>query len=172
MDEIWKDIQGYEGLYQVSNLGRIRSLDRYVHHPKGGERLSKGQIIKPGATRKGYLFVTLAKENEVRPKRINRLVAEAFLPNPQNLEVVNHKDENKANNTVDNLEWCSVEYNNRYTLAKPVLQFDLSGKLVAEYQAISDASRGTGINLSNIAQCCMGKRHTAGKFIWRYKEVT
>lgn len=134
--------------------------------------MSAGQVIRPGVTPKGYLFVTLSKGNDVKPKRINRLVAEAFIPNPENLEFVNHKDENKANNAVENLEWCSVEYNNRYSLAKAILQFDQNGNLVAEWQAVSDASRVTGINRSNIAQCCMGKRRSAGKYIWRYKEVT
>lgn len=173
MNEIWKDIQGYEGLYQVSNLGRVRSLDRKVQHPKGGKRFSKGQIIKPGATPKGYLFVQLSSGSEICTKRVNRLVAEAFIPNPKNLPVVNHKDKDRANNSVANLEWCTVEYNNRYSCTKAVLQFDRNGKFIAAWDAVSDASRATGINAGNIVQCCKGNKYkTVGNFIWRYKEVT
>lgn len=170
MDEIWKDIRGYEGLYQVSNTGRVRSLDRKVHHPNGGERFSKGQIIKPGITPKGYLFVQLSIGGKINAKRVNRLVADAFIPNPQNAEAVNHKDKNRKNNNVENLEWCSVTYNNRYSLARAVIQYDLNGKPLAKWDAISDAAKATGVNPSNIAQCCRGNRRTAGKFIWEYEE--
>lgn len=173
MLEVWKDIQGYEGVYQVSNLGRVRSLDRRVSHPKGGKRFNKGQIIKPGINLQGYLFVQLSIGSKICTKRVNRLVAEAFIPNPENLPVVNHKDKNRVNNSVDNLEWCTVKYNNRYSRAKEVLQFDKNGNFIAAWDAVTDASRATGINKGNIVQCCKGKRHkTAGGYIWKYKEVT
>lgn len=169
--EVWKDIAGYEGLYQVSNKGNVRSLDRKVNFLHG-TKISRGKLLKPGANAEGYLFVTLSKNNIVRPARINRLVASAFIPNPGNLPSVNHKDKNRKNNNVENLEWCTVEYNNRYSSAKKIVQYDMDGNMIAEWDAISDASRETKINLSNIAQCCMGNRKTAGHYIWKYKEVT
>lgn len=169
--EIWKDVVGYEGLYQVSNKGNVRSLDRKVNYLHG-TKINKGKMLKPGNNADGYLFVTLSKNNVVRPARINRMVATAFIPNPNNLPSVNHKDKNRTNNNVENLEWCTVEYNNRYSNAIKIVQYDMSGNPVAEWDAISDAARETGINLSNIAQCCRGFRKSAGSYIWKYKEVT
>ena len=101
--EEWRDIQGYEGLYMVSNLGRVKSLN---YHRTGKER-----IMKPSDNGHGYLFVVLCKDGKDKNCRINRLVAQAFLPNPDNLPEVNHKDENKYNNCVENLEWCDRSYN-------------------------------------------------------------
>lgn len=170
MEEVWMPVVGYEGLYQVSNLGRVRSIDREVC-VRGGVRTSKGQLIKPCFNGQGYLFVTLTKDNKPKASRINRLVAEAFIPNPENFPVVNHKDYDRTNNCADNLEWCTVEYNTRYSSAKKVLQYDLDGNFVAEWDAISDAARELKINVSNIAQCCMGNRKTAGKYVWKYKEA-
>ena len=119
-DEIWIDIKDFEGLYQVSSFGRVRSLDRYVKmFNRWGQQIlvfKKGVIIRPCLTR-GYKVVLLSdrsRQQKYYPKRVNRLVAEAFIPNPNNLPQVNHKDENKLNNRVDNLEWCTVEYNNNY----------------------------------------------------------
>lgn len=170
MKEIWKDIAGYEGLYQVSNLGRIRSLDRAVNTWYGTRKASE-KILKPCANKKGYLFVTLSRENKVIPVRINRLVASAFVANPNNLPVVNHKDKNRANNEADNLEWCTVEYNNRYSCAKSVVQYDFDGKKITEWEAASDAGKCLWINAGNIIQCCKGNRKTAGGFMWSYKEA-
>lgn len=165
--EIWKDIAGFEGYYQVSNLGRVRSLDRYVNS-KHGKRLSKGKIIKLSLNGDGYYFLTLSKGHIATPARVNRLVAEAFIENPEGLPVINHIDRNKQNNQVENLEWCSVEYNTRYSTAKAIQQYDTQGNFIKEWDAISDAHRELGINLSNIAQCCRGFRATAGGYIWRY----
>lgn len=169
--EIWKDVVGYEGYYQVSNLGNVRSVDRVVN-VRNGTKISKGKRLKPSTNKQGYLFVPLSKENDVSLARVNRIVAQAFIPNPDNLPAVNHIDRNRTNNKVSNLEWCTIEYNNRYSTAKAIVQYNLSGSKVAEWEAISDAAKETGINLSNIAQCCRGFRKTAGNYIWRYKEVT
>lgn len=106
-NEIWKDIQGYEGLYQVSTLGRVRSLDRLIKSRYGNFRKITGKIIKPNKIWSGYLRISLWKQQQVEYKSLHRLVAETFIPNPQNLPCVNHKDEVKSNNSVSNLEWCT-----------------------------------------------------------------
>lgn len=114
MVEIWKDIKGYEGLYQVSTCGRIKSLARMVPFSNihtSGYRQLKEKILKGGITKDGYNVVTLRKDNIGKIYSIHRLVAETFIPNPNNLPEVNHKDENKVNNHVDNLEWCTHQYN-------------------------------------------------------------
>jgi hypothetical protein len=114
--EIWKPVNDYEGLYEVSNLGRIRSLDRVeIIATRWGsttERFHKGKILKPQLDGRGnYLHVTLGRNNT---KQVHRLVADAFIPNINNYPQINHKDEDKTNNCVDNLEWCTAQYNNTY----------------------------------------------------------
>lgn len=113
MEEIWKDIKGYEGSYQVSNLGRVRSLTRKVK-TFNGVRTSKGQILKPLKTNTGYYRVDLKQNQKNKYMSIHRLVAEAFILNPNNYPIINHKDNNPQNNCVDNLEWCTQSYNVKY----------------------------------------------------------
>ncbi|WP_426388214.1 NUMOD4 domain-containing protein [Lacticaseibacillus paracasei] len=108
--EIWKDIEGFEGLYQVSNMGRVRSLDR--EDAQGRRR--KGMVLADSSSGRGYRKIALWRDGDVKYKFTHRLVATAFLDNPDNFPQVNHKDENKKNNVVSNLEWCSVIYNNMY----------------------------------------------------------
>ena len=187
MKEIWKDIRNYDGLYQVSNTGKIKSLN-YRH-------TGREKMLKLSVNNKGYLYVILYKNGVKKFYRINRLVAEAFISNPNNYPCVNHKDENKTNNfvcinedgTVDfkksNLEWCDQKYNNNYgtrlervaekttngKCSKPVLQIDqLTDAIIAEFPSIREVKRQLGI--SHISECCLGKRNTAGGFIWKYKE--
>lgn len=115
MEEEWRDIKGYEGFYQVSNLGNVRSLDRIFIKSNGRRYNKKGKILIPGLTTKGYETVNLSDVNhKITSKRVHRLVAEAFIPNPNNLPQVNHIDENKLNNFVTNLEWCTNTYNISY----------------------------------------------------------
>ena len=108
MIEEWRPIEGYEGLYEVSSYGRVRSLDRFYY------RLHKGKVLSPTKDRYGYLTVTLNYNGKSKTIKIHRLVAQAFLPNPDNLPQVNHKNEVKSDNCVDNLEWCDAKYNNKY----------------------------------------------------------
>lgn len=114
MIEIWRDIKGFEELYQVSNFGRIKSLEKYVKCNGGSFRIKKEQILKPGKSKTGYLNVVLRKNNISYTYYVHRLVAEAFLPNPNNWLYINHKDENKHNNKANNLEWCTKKYNTNY----------------------------------------------------------
>ena len=177
--EIWKDIVGYEGLYQVSNYGRVRSLDRtYTQKARNGSILKhtyKGQILKPNNV-SGYLQVNIQKHKKRNDQKIHRLVAEAFIPNLNNLPQVNHIDGNKHNNHVDNLEWVTTSENQLHSYyvlknnLKPVIQYDLEGNFIKEWEATKIASIKLNIHASNITNCCKNNRKTAGGYIWKYKE--
>lgn len=171
MIEIWKDIKGYEGLYQVSNLGRVKSL--------GNNKRRKEKILKQVEDGGGYLFVLLCKNGKGKMFKVHRLVAQAFTPNPNNYPQVNHKDENKQNNCVWNLEWCDCKYNINYgtgierrieKVSKTVLQYDLNGNFIREFLSGTEVQRQLGFGFQHISHCCLGKRKTAYGFIWRYKE--
>ena len=168
---IWVDIEGFEGLYQISNLGEVKSLITNI-------------ILKPSLKYNGYQQVTLYKDHEMKYCLIHRLVANAFLNNYENYPQVNHIDENKANNCVWNLEWCSAKYNTNYgtgmtrQLNKRRGKFTLGNNKRAlkcrcietgvEYNCIKEASIQTGINEGNISRCCKGTRKTAGGYHWEY----
>ena len=163
MKEIWKDKKDYEGLYMVSNWGRVKSI-----------KFGKERILKPVTNSSGYLLVNLCKDGKVKAFTVHRLVAEAFLPNPHNYPCVNHKDENKQNNNVDNLEWCTHEYNINYgtrteRCSKPVLQYTLDGEFVREWESAIQAEREGGFSNSHIISVCKGKRPHHKGYIWRYK---
>lgn len=181
MREEWKDIAGYEGLYQVSNLGNVKSID---HYNTNGfkEILYKGRMLKFNVGKNGYLSVMLCKNGKTKRHYVHRLVAQAFIPNPDNLPEVNHKDEVSIHNFVDNLEWCDRYYNLNYgTLQKrsavsrghKVLQYDKDGKLMNEFYSTRQAEKFIGKNGANtaVSECCKGKRKTAYGYIWRYKEA-
>lgn len=171
-EEVWKDVgeckgyEDYKGLYKVSNLGRVKN--------------NKGLIKSPELNHKGYYRVQLYNKGKRKHARINRLVALAFIPNPNNYPMVNHKDENKLNNRVSNLEWCTAKYNNNYgtarermakAISKPVIMCDLKGNELKEFKSLTNAS--IYLNklhaYSHINECCNGKRKSAYSYIWKYK---
>lgn len=164
MQEIWKDVVGFEGLYKVSNFGNVKSL-----------RI--GKILIPSITIHGYKRITLCKNGNRENKVIHRIVAEAFLDNPKSLPCVNHKDENKLNNCVENLEWCDIKYNTNYGTCierrsknnqKPVNQYDLNMNFIKRYESIKEASNGNYYLYTHIGECCKGKYFSVGGYIWRY----
>lgn len=184
--EIWKDIKGYEDAYQVSSYGRVKAKDRLVNATFGSQQLRRGQDIKAIQMPNGYYVVGLWKDGKSKNKYVHRLVAEHFLINENNLPEVNHKDENKANNSLDNLEWCEHRYNINYGSARRrisqshinldyptrVIQIK-NGVQVAIYKTASEAQRKTGIDASAIRKVCLGrpKFHTAGGYQWKEIEI-
>lgn len=180
MKEVWKDVAGYEGLYQVSNLGRIKSLNRMSihHHPKNRAVFKnhwKGVILKPRLTN-GYCYVGLWKNNKMTNFRVHRIVAITFIPNPQKLPCVNHIDGNKENNSVLNLEWCTYKENIEHAYSvglyknKIPVESVLNGVVVKKYASAKDAEKEDGFQSQNIAKCCRGLRKTHGGYSWRYSK--
>lgn len=170
MKEIWVDIKGYEGLYQVSNTGKIKSLNY--------KRSNKEHFLKLSFNRGKYIKVTLYKNNKLRTFQVHRLVAEAFIPNPKGFPQVNHKDEDKTNNCVYNLEWCTQIYNLSYgtarermtcTLSKKVYQYNKNNDLLKEWKSVSECGKH-GFMPSSVSACCRGERKTHKGFIWRYEK--
>ena len=176
--ELWKDIKGFEGLYQVSTWARVRSMDKLVVYNNGVKHFHKGKILNTHVTN-GYLRVTLTNNCSQTKFFVHRLVAEAFIPNPDNLPCVNHKDEDKTNNYPCNLEYCTAKYNTNYGTAikrraekrsKKVYQYDMQGNLIKEWSSASEAGRN-GFTLSSISQCCNYQLKTHKGFIWSYTEL-
>lgn len=170
--EIWKSLDCIDyPNYEVSNFGRVKSLN-YNH-------TGKEKILKPVENRYGYLKVALFQNTKEKRYTVHRLVASAFIPNDNNLPCVNHKDENKKNNNVSNLEWVTykenINYGTRNERARkanriPILQYTKEGVFIRDWDSAKQASEELGINSSNIASCCKEKLKTCGGFIWRYKE--
>ena len=170
LEEQWKPIKDYTGLYEVSNLGRIRSLN----YMKTGEI----KILKLSKNNRGYLVISLNKNGKRKNFKVHRLVAIAFLPNPNNLETVNHINENKLDNRVENLEWMSYEDNINYgtrtkrsakTLSRKVMAISLTETKVLVFQSMSQAEK-LGFNHDAICRCCRGKQKTHKGYTWRYIE--
>lgn len=184
--EIWKPIKNYEGLYEVSNCGNVKSLSKKVKVGiKNNEfAIRKERILKQALHRCGYKRVTLSNNKNDKNYYVHRLVAEAFIENPNNYKYVNHKDENKQNNNVNNLEWCSFEYNINYGTRtkrasknmrgkhnKPVYQYDYEGNFIRKWDSFTEIERKLGYNASNICACCKGKYKGMYNHIWKYAEI-
>ena len=179
MSEVWKPIKGYEGIYEVSDLGRVRSLPRMLTDSKGRRHPVPMKILKMH-DRKGYDSVTLQDMGRKTIMSVHRLVAMAFIPNPDNLPVINHRDENPKNNQVSNLEWCDISYNTRYGTGveraqakhvyhrKAVEQLTKDGQHVATFKGVKEAARATGADASVIVKVCKGRNETAGGYRWKY----
>lgn len=182
MTEIRVPVVGYEGIYEVSNYGHVYGLKR---------KNARGQIVNPivKATKpnnRGYIQICLSKDGKQKYMLLHRIVAEAFIPNPEGLPQVNHKDENKNNNSADNLEWCTNAYNRHYGSGmrksienhdykqiaeknkKTVLQLDKNGNVLNSWLGLKAAEAATGVGESNIRRCCYGRGSYAGGFMWKY----
>ena len=181
--EIWKDIPGYENLYQISNLGRVRSLDRQwkQKHYSGNDShyLLKGKILKIREDKNThYLYIGLTKNKKQTKYSIHKLVAMTFLERKENENYINHLDNNKYNNRVDNLEWCTQSHNIKYAYdnktkipphMKKVNQI-LNGEIINTFVSLQEAFRNTGIQATNIRKCCVGERNHAGGYKWKFVE--
>ena len=189
LNEEWRDIKGYEGYYQVSNYGRVKGLDRTIAW-KNTVISVKEKMLKPSKNYKNYYTVNLCRKVVL----VHRLVANAFLPNPENLPFVNHKDENKTNNFVcinddgsvdfekSNLEWCDALYNNNWgsrnkrisqshingKKSKPITQYDLNGNFIKDWPSASEIQRQLGFSITSISKYCNGKIKTAYGYIWKF----
>lgn len=179
--EFWKPVVGYEGLYEVSNMGRIRSLDRI---DSLGRKIV-GKIKNQRNDLDGYKHVDLFKNGKAKTAKVHREVAMAFIPNPENLPQINHKDEDKANNRVDNLEWCTPGYNNNYgthaersraTMIRKnlrqggvrVVKYSRNGDALEVYSSVAEAARQNNMNPQSIFMVLRGKTITSAGFVWRY----
>jgi hypothetical protein len=187
--EIWRPVVGWETLYEISNLGRVKSLSRPVKTRAGGIRISKEIIMKQVPNKEEYLQVSLQRDLIASGQRVGRLVAEAFIANPENKPQVNHINGIRNDNREINLEWCtqseniihSFKYLNRtkskpwlgksggeHCASIPVLQFSIDGILIKKYAGIAEAARETGVNQIAIGNCCKGNQRHSGNYLWIY----
>lgn len=180
MTEEWKPVVGYEGYYEVSNIGNVRTVERMISDTRCCRYVRPSVVMRPFVDRKGRLRFILTKDKCRKISSAHRLVAMAFIPNPDNLPEVNHKDENPKNNRVENLEWCTSEYNRLYGThierisQKNWVQVIGTDKDGNEYRfaSMKEAAEKTGARQENISHCCRGVHHTAGGYRWRYAEKT
>ena len=174
MEEIWKDVSGYCGYYQVSNTGKVRSVERTVLN-SGKKCKIKGKLLKQTPQTKGYLTVNLCVENKRSRQLVHRLVAKEFIPNPENKPHINHKDETKTNNIVDNLEWCDEKYNNNYGTFRERISKSMSKAIICVelnklFYSQKEASKSMNIDQASISFCCYHPNRTAGGYHWKFAE--
>lgn len=178
-EEIWKDIDGYEGIYQVSNLGRVKSLKRKVNTKGGGTRYSPSKILTNCFDNK-YYHVRLYRNGVAKIHLVHRLVADAFLPNPNNKPQVNHIDGDKLNNRFDNLEWCTASENAKHAFrvglhkpndggtSRPIKAYHINGRFVGQYLSLHDAERKLGVNIGHIWCVLNGREDNAKGYRFEY----
>lgn len=172
MKEIWKDIPGYEGLYQASSLGRIKSIDRAITYSNRHNHIHKGKILIQRECTGGYLYAVLSKEGKVKNCRVHRLVASSFIPNPNNLPQVNHLDKNRKNNSVLNLQWCTGSENQIHSFTngrsrdtkqlieankKPIAVIK-DGKIIHTFNSLKECCKSLGMSNSCIRRVIKGER--------------
>ena len=183
MKEEWKDIKGYERLYQVSNYGRVRSYDREViqKHYSGCDttHIYKGKVMKLRQNKNGYMIAYLTKNKRQTKYLVHRLVAEAFIPHEPNKNYVNHLDNDSTNNNVTNLEWCTQSENIKYAYdngtktpphQKRIEQYYLNGDYIKTWDSQSKIEKELGVKQANISKVCLGKRKQTGGYVWKYAE--
>jgi hypothetical protein len=197
MEEIWKPVVNCEGYYEISNLGNVLSLERVIEYEL---KTKSGTVIKKRSFKKakkltihindaGYYSTDFQVNGIKQTVCIHRLIAEAFIPNPENKPTVNHKDGIKTNIAIDNLEWATYSENNQHAvdtglrqspwtgkfgtehpLSKSIIQLNMHDVIVGEFVNAREATRLTGINYKHISSCCLGKRKTHGGYKWKFKE--
>lgn len=169
--EEWRPVVGYEGLYEVSNLGNVDSLN---FHREG-----RRHRIKVRVNFFGYAYVMLNKDKQQRPYFLHRIIAMAFVPNPNNYPIINHKDENPLNNNIENLEWVTYKYNTNYGTCikrrsekkkKPVIQMTLDGEFIARYNSVKEAAANINCRPSSITCACRGRLKKCQGFLWKFEK--